>query len=410
MHQQGRVRPIRVAIVGAGMIAGVHRRSAVLAGATVIGVLASTPARSAEVAASWGVPEAYSSIDDVASSRADVVHVTSPNATHAPYVTALLQAGKHVVCEKPLGLTLSEAAAMTAQATSAGVVATVPFVYRYHPLVREIRDRARLGEFGRWNLLHGSYLQDWLLSPDTSNWRVDPAEGGASRAFADIGSHWCDLVEWVSGERLAAVSAQRAVAVAERPSASSVSFSGPATTETPRVPVRTEDSAVVLFRTMSGVPGSVVVSQVSAGRRNRLWFELDGSHGSTVFDQENPEQIWLAGQDGVRLIARDPARGSAEQRRLSTLPAGHAQGYAHCFDAFVADTYSAFAGEKPEGLPTFSDGLRAAHVVDAVLRSADTGAWTGVPQHRWPSALDGGAPNALNVTQPSDEDKTWYSE
>jgi predicted dehydrogenase len=357
-----------VAIIGTGMIAAVHRRSALLAGADLIGVLGSSPQRSAEVARAWLVPNAYADLDELIRGPADVVHVCSPNATHAPYVQALVAAGKHVVCEKPLGVSLAEADQITAAAERAGVVATVPFVYRYHPVVREIRARAQAGEFGPWNLLHGHYLQDWLLSAAASNWRVDPVLGGASRAFADIGSHWCDLVEWVSGQSIESVTAQVAIAVPERGSDPAAEVR----------PVATEDSATVLFRTAAGVPGSVVVSQVAAGRKNRLWFELDGAKGSAVFDQENPESFWFGTDEGSRRIVRDANSGSDDQRRLSFLPAGHPQGFADCFAAFVADTYAAIDGDKAEGLPTFADGLRSARVVDAVVRSARTTTWTEV--------------------------------
>jgi predicted dehydrogenase len=357
-----------VAIIGSGMIAAVHRRSALLAGADLVGVLGSSPQRSAQVARDWQAPDAYADLDDLIRGPADVVHVCSPNATHAPYVLALVAAGKHVVCEKPLGVSVDEAEQMTEAAERAGVVATVPFVYRYHPIVREIRARAQAGEFGRWNLLHGSYLQDWLLSAAASNWRVDPVLGGASRAFADIGSHWCDLVEWVSGQSIETVTAQVAIAVPDRGTDAAGQIQ----------PVATEDSATVLFRTTTGVPGSVVVSQVAAGRKNRLWFELDGATGSAVFDQENPESFWFGTEEGSRRIVRDANSGSEDQRRLSFLPAGHPQGFADCFAAFVADTYAAIDGDKPEGLPTFADGLRSARIVDAVVGSARTTAWTEV--------------------------------
>jgi predicted dehydrogenase len=369
-------RPLRVAIVGSGMIAGVHRRSAVLAGAQIVGVLGSRPERSAEAAALWGVPTAYADLDQLLAGDADVVHVCSPNATHAPYVEALVAAGKHVICEKPLSVSLGEAERMQQLAARAGVIATVPFVYRYHPVIREIRARVQAGDFGRWNLLHGQYLQDWLLSSRASNWRVDPAQGGESRAFADIGSHWCDLVEWVSGERIDSVVAQLSIAVAERAQHTGPSFGAPSDGET--IPVATEDTATVLFRTAAGVPGSLVVSQVAAGRKNRLWFELDGSVGSAAFDQEQPESFWLGAADGSRSVVRDSTSGSAEQRRLSYLPAGHAQGYGDCFAAYVGDTYAAIRGERPEGLPTFADGVRSARIVEAVVQSSRTSTWTAV--------------------------------
>ncbi|MFD7920009.1 Gfo/Idh/MocA family protein [Streptomyces sp. NPDC059740] len=374
-----RPRRPRAALVGAGMIAAVHRRAALLAGAEITGVLASTPQRARATAEEWGVAHAYQDFEQVlADDRVDVVHICTPNATHAPFAEAALRAGKHVVCEKPLGVSAAEAERLATLARSTDLVATVPFVYRYHPLVREIRARRQAGEFGRWNLLHGSYLQDWMLPPEASGWRVDPALGGPSRAFADIGSHWCDLVEWVSGERFSEVFAATSVAVPERPTGTAVSFSGPADEPGRCAPVQTEDSATVLLRTAEGLLGSTTVSQVAAGRKNRLWFELDGSEGSAVFDQENPEAVWLGGTDGNRVLVRDPGHGSPEQRRLSHLPAGHAQGYAQCFEAFVADTYAAIAGAAPDGLPTFADGLRSARLVDAVLRSSHDRTWTKV--------------------------------
>jgi predicted dehydrogenase len=375
-HTEAVSRPLRVALVGTGMIAAVHRRSAILAGAEIIGVLGSGPERTAQVARDWNVPNAYASIETLAASAADVVHVCSPNATHAPYVEALVAAGKHVICEKPLAVSLAEAEHLQGLVDRAGVVATVPFVYRYHPVVREIRARAQAGEFGPWNLLHGQYLQDWLLSSRASNWRVDPVQGGESRAFADIGSHWCDLVEWVSGQRIDSVVAQLTIAVAERASEGGPSFGSHSDGAT--APVATEDTATMLFRTVDGVPGSLVVSQVAAGRKNRLWFELDGSIGSASFNQEQPEAFWLGTGDGSRAVVRDSASGSAEQRRLSYLPAGHAQGYGDCFAAYVADTYAAIRGGHPDGLPTFADGVRSARIVEAVVQSSRTSTWTAV--------------------------------
>lgn len=362
---------LRAAILGAGMIGEVHRRSILMAGGVLVGVVASSPSRSAEVGEAWGV-RGYADVQEVLDAGVDVVHICTPNAAHADQVRAVLAAGRHVVCEKPLGLTAAEAVELQGLAAAAGVIATVPFVYRYHPLVREIRARAANGAFGEWLMLHGSYLQDWLLSPDTSNWRVDPDKGGASRAVADIGSHWFDLVEWVAGLRFDSVAAATTVAFAERSAEQALSFRG-ASHGTPRTRVATEDGAVVLLRS-GGVLASTVISQVAAGRKNRLWFELDGTGGSAAFDQEQPEAIWLGTEQGATLIPRG-AGGSAEEQRLSVLPPGHAQGYAQCFEAFVADTYAAVRGTVHEGLPTFDDGVRAARFVEAVLASDRSGSW-----------------------------------
>ncbi|MFE4539348.1 Gfo/Idh/MocA family protein [Streptomyces scopuliridis] len=368
---------MRAVVVGTGMIGAVHATAIRAAGGEVAGVMASTPARSAEVAKSWGVPRGYpdltSALDD---DTVRVVHVCTPNALHVRQAEAALAAGKHVVCEKPLATSAVDAQRLTRLAEEAGLILAVPFVYRYHPLVREIRERRLRGEFGAWQLLHGSYLQDWMLSENAMSWRVEPGTGGRSRAFADIGSHWCDLVEWVAGVRFTELTARLGTTVATRPAGTGTAFG--AAGDGPRVTVRTEDVATLLLRTDEGVLGSLTVSQVSAGRKNRLWFELDGASASAVFDQENPETVWLGAQDGARLLFRDPGHGSAEQRRLSRLPAGHPQGYTDCFTSFVADTYATIRGAAPDGLPTGTDGIRSARLVEAVLESAASLAWTSV--------------------------------
>ena len=374
--------PLRVAILGAGMIGGVHRRAALLAGAEVVGVMASSADRSRQVAADWDIDQAYSAIDDVAESDVDVVHICTPNASHVPYAIRLMQAGKHVICEKPLGLSFEDAQRGAAVAAETGVVNTMPFAYRFHPMAREMRARVQDPEFGEPNLIHGSYLQDWLLNPRATSWRVDPAQGGRSRAFGDIGSHWCDLAEWVSGQRIARLVATTSISIPQRPAATAATFSA-VESDAPLLDVETEDSALILFRTADVVAGSAVISQLAAGRKNRLWLEVDGAQLSAVFDQEHAEYLWIGSESGTTVLHRNPNEGSAEQRRLATLPAGHAQGYAQCFEAFVADSYAAVRAQStgepaPEGLPTFADGARAAAICDAMLESAESGNWVTV--------------------------------
>jgi len=368
-----------IAIVGTGMIGAVHRRAALLAGADIRGVAASSPQRARDVAQAWGVPRAYRDIEEVvADPQVQVVHVCTPNHLHRPMAQAALEAGKHVVCEKPLATTLEDARALAALATANALVATVPFVYRYHPVVREARARIAHGELGPLHLIHGSYLQDWLLDPASNNWRVDPALGGASRVFADIGSHWCDLVEWVSGERFTEVSAAFDTVIAERSTDTGQSFTTAAAGAAMQA-VTSEDVAAAMFRTGAGTLASLTVSQVSAGRHNRLWFEIDGARASVAFNQEDAERLWIGRPDQrEETFVRGPGAGSAEQRRLSALPPGHAQGYAQCFEAFVADTYHAIDGKRPQGLPTFEDGVRSARIVDRVIASARSRAWTTI--------------------------------
>lgn len=364
---RGRAEPRtpRVAVVGAGFMGRVHAEAARRAGASVVAAVAGTPDGADRAARAVGAERGYPHLDVLlAEAGADVVHVCTPNARHAQAVRAALAAGAHVVCEKPLAVGVAEAAGLADAAEAAGRVATVPFVYRFHPMVREMRARLATGQAGVVSTVSGGYLQDWLSRPGDDDWRVDPDVGGPSRAFADIGSHWCDLVEFATGDRIHRLSA-RTSTVHPRPRPSS----GP-----------TEDVAVVQFTTAAGVLGALVVSQVAAGRKNRLHLEVSGTEASFAFDQEDPERLWVGGRDGNRLLLRDPQALSPGAARYARLPAGHAQGYQDCFDAFVADTYRAVLGEdRPDGLPTFADGLRAARITDAVLRSsASAGAWIEV--------------------------------
>jgi predicted dehydrogenase len=342
---------LRVAVLGTGFIGAVHARSARLAGGDVVGVAASTPERSATEAERLGASRAYASAEEaVADTSLDVVHVCTPNALHAPLTAAALDNGLHVVCEKPVATSATEAQALSDQAASLGRVVAVPFVYRYHAMARQARAMVRRGDLGAIRLLHGTYLQDWLMREEDTNWRVDPVQGGSSRAFADIGSHWCDLAEFVTGERLRVHAAQRRTFIPGRP---------------------TEDAVVVSLAGSSDAMGSVVVSQVSPGRKNRLWLEVDGSERSVVFAQEEPNTLWVGGREASRVVERDSEVLDADAARLSLVPAGHPQGYLDCFDAFVADAYAAVRGHAPEGLPTIDDGVRAVSLTEEVMQACE---------------------------------------
>ncbi|KQR65162.1 oxidoreductase [Frigoribacterium sp. Leaf172] len=355
--------PLRIGIVGGGFMARVHAGAARSAGAEVVALASSSPASAARAAGDLGVGTAHESVDDlVHDPRVDVVHVCSPNATHAPVALAALAAGKHVVCEKPLATSTGEAEAMVEAAAANGLVGAVPFVYRYHPMVREARARVAAGEAGRVLSIRGSYLQDWLLERDDVDWRVDSAAGGPSRAFADIGSHLVDLIEFVAGDPLARLTSTTNRVHADRGGSR----------------VDTEDEAAVVFETVGGAIGTLFVSQVAPGRKNRLLLDVSGTAESLEFSQEEPETLWVGRRSGTRLVPRDTARLSPDAARLSTVPAGHPMGYVDAFAGFVRDAHDAVRGGAPEGLPTFADGLRAARVTEAVLDSAASRSWVDV--------------------------------
>jgi len=370
---------LRVAVAGVGFIGAVHVRAARLANAEVVGVSGGDPDRTKAAADALHVGRVFESSERMATDPGvDLLHICTPNNLHAPLARIALEAGKHVVCEKPLATNAADAAELVDLAARARRVAAVPFVYRFHPVVREARARIARGGSGAIHLIHGSYLQDWLSSPDDYNWRVDSVLGGQSRAFADIGSHWCDLIEFVSGHRITHVSARAITAFPERLLGSANAFQR-TSGEGRRVHVEGEDAVVMTFQTDGGAAGTLLVSQISPGRKNRLWFEIDAENEAIAFDQENPEQLWIGTREWQQIVLRDPPNLSAEAARYATLPAGHAQGYGDAFNAFVADAYAAARGEVRDGLPTFVDGLRAARITEAVLGSARGASWVEVP-------------------------------
>ena len=359
-------RTYRAAIIGTGFMGRVHSHAIRALGGEIVGVAGSSHAKAERFRASHGIARAHSdALELVHDPDVDVVHVCTPNHLHAPLTRAALAAGKHVVCEKPLATDAATARELTRSAREGERVAVVPFVYRFHPMAREARARVAAGSLGRVGLAHGGYLQDWFLSPEEDNWRVDPDIGGPTRAFGDIGSHWCDMLEFVTGDRVTAVSAQTSRITDSRGTDGGRS-------------VTTEDLASFQFTTAGGAIGTAVISQVSPGRKNQLFLEVSGTEGSLRFDQERPETLWSGERARTGTVSRDDPGLSAEAARMVRLPVGHPQGYQDCFNALIADTAAAIAGHRPEGLPVFADGLRAAVLAEAVLLSARERRWVDV--------------------------------
>jgi predicted dehydrogenase len=351
--------PIRSAIIGAGMVGSVHAYAVHRAGGQLAAISASTPAGSEVAAQRLGAERAATVEDVTAASDIDVVHICTPNNLHLEQALGALGAGKHVICEKPLATTVTDAQTLVDAAHTAGTVAAVSFIYRFYPMVREARHR--IADSAVW-LMHGGYVQDHQAKADPTGWRSDPTQSGISMTFADIGSHWCDLAEFVTGHRITAVLAAEAAA--------------------PRASIRQDDGAVVAFRTDRGAIGSVVVSQSSPGRKNQLAFSFDARDIAVQFDGEHPDELTIGGLASTTTLLRDAAVLNPNAARYSLLPAGHPQGYQDCFNSFVGDVYDAIrTGAAPEGLPVFSDGLRAATIHAAVAASVTGGTWTDVADH-----------------------------
>lgn len=351
------------ALIGAGFMGSVHSRALRAAGIEIAGVLSSSSSASERAAKDLGIDKAYRSLDELLEdSKANLVHILTPNSTHGDLVSKALEAGKHVVCEKPLTPDSKQAVELSARAKQLGLVGAVPFVYRYHAMAREAKHRVASGQLGKIFGVRGSYLQDWLLDPEDFNWRVDAEYGGPSRAFADIGIHLCDLVEFVTGQRITRLVSTLLTAFSVRANRA----------------VSTEDSAGVLAHLEGGAVVSLLVSQVAAGHKNALVLEVHGSSEAMSFEQENPEQLWVGKSTQSLLLMRDPNSLSAAAKRISSLPSGHPEGYLDAFISFVEDVDFAIQGDRSLDLPGFDDGARSAQLTEAVLKSAESGTWVNV--------------------------------
>ena len=393
MTTSGQVTPdtlrLRAAVIGTGFVGPHHVDAARRTGyATVEVLVGSDPGRTAERARSLGVPrwttEVRATIEDPG---IDVVHVCSPNRTHVALGIAVLAAGKHLVLEKPVALDPASAGRLAAVARRSGRHAMVALTYRGYPMVRRARAAVAAGELGEIRLVHGTYLQDWVSDPRDYNWRVDPDAGGPSRAVADIGTHWMDTAEFVTGARVREVFADLAIAtlipVRSRPLGSAAAFAR-ATGEEEQVRVSSEDAATILLRFDGGARGACVISQVSTGRKNAFTLDVDGSLASLSWQQERPEQLWLRARTEFRTLTRDPAEQPA--MGVPWLPAGHPEGWGEALRDLVRDFYPAIAagaspGEAPAPYPTLGDGARSLDLVAAVLESSRRGTWVdvGVP-------------------------------
>jgi predicted dehydrogenase len=372
---------LRAGVVGTGFVGVVHVQALRLLGVDVAGVVGSSPERAAQKATA----PVYDSLDALlADDTVDVVHLTTPNHLHHRQVLQVLAAGKHVVCEKPLAMTSAESAELLELAEASGLVHCTNFNLRFFPLVHEARARVAAGELGEvWNV-HGGYLQDWLLYPTDWNWRLEPDKGGELRAIGDIGSHWMDMAQFVSGRRIVEVCADLAttIPVRRRPVGEVETFSSGGGGERVDAPMTTEDLGHVLVRFDGGARGAFKVSQVSAGRRNHLHFEVDGSAGALAWDAERHEELWIGNRNGPNgVLQRNAALMHEDAASRTALPAGHAEGWVDTFRELYRAVYADVAAGGPAGdpaYPTFADGHRANVLGDAIAVSNRERRWVTV--------------------------------
>jgi predicted dehydrogenase len=370
---------IGAAVVGTGFIGAVHVDALRRLGVQVHGIVGSSGPRAAARAQAAGLPPPYESMEAMlADKRVQVVHITSPNHLHHAHAKAALAAGKHVVCEKPLAMTASESAELLALAEASGLVHSTNFNIRFYPLCQHLRQLVREGGLGEVRLVSGHYFQDWLLLDTDWNWRLDPALGGSLRAVADIGSHWLDLTSFLTGSRVASVLAdmETFIKVRRQPAGPVETFARGGPHETVTREIATEDCATILVRYENGALGSLAVSQISAGRKNSLRVEIDGSNHAAAWRSESPDELWLGHRERPNeVLYRDPSLMNAAGAAASFLPGGHIEGFADTFRALYRAVYQAVLDGSParDRYPTFADGHDEMLVCEAVERSARQG-------------------------------------
>jgi len=375
----------KAAVVGLGFVGRAHVEALRRLGVTIFGGLGSSAETTASVCASLGLPRAYSSLEEVASdTNVEVVHLCTPNYLHFEEASRLLRAGKHVLCEKPLTVDSRESELLVSLAKETRRVGGVAYNLRYYPLCQEARALIEKGAIGRPNLVHGSFLQDWLLYESDWNWRLDPKLGGPLRAVSDIGTHWLDLVTWITGRKVTQVCADLATLIPQRqkPRGRMETFQKADPSNVEPVAITTDDYASVLLHLEGDVRGVMTVSQVSAGRKARLWFEIDGGEGSLAWNSEEPNTLWMGRRNAAsQELPKDPGLMSAATRRYAAYPGGHPEGYPDTFVQLFRDFYGYVeAGDlqAPRSFPTFETGHEEMSLCEAIEKSAQERTWVSL--------------------------------
>ena len=385
-------RAFNVAVLGTGFIGPVHVEALRRAGQRVVGILGSTPDKSRLAAEKLAIPKAYASVEEaIHDGEVDAVHITTPNRFHYEQAAAALRAGKHVLCEKPLAMHSRESAELVKIAADSGLAAGVAYNIRFYPLCHEAADRITRGDYGGVLTVQGSYVQDWLLKPTDFNWRVLAGEGGELRAVADIGTHWLDLVQFITGQTIIAVFADLHTIHEMRfrpPEGSIETFSGKdqasgAGSLAAPVPITTEDGGAIVLRFASGARGSLWVSQTTAGRKNCVRFEIGCTSGSLAWNSEQPNELWIGHRDQPNeQLIRDPALLSPAARGIANYPGGHNEGFPDSFKQLFRTFYGAIAAGncQSDAFPTFADGHREIVLCDAILRSHRERRWVDLTE------------------------------
>jgi predicted dehydrogenase len=378
---------MKAAIMGTGFMGGAHREALRRLGIEVVGALGSESGKTKSFGQRQGIARAYDSLEElVADPEVDVVHLCTPNHLHYPAAKAALEAGKHVVCEKPLATSSAEAAELVDVARARQRIGAVCYNLRFYPMVQEAYARIRAGQIGVPRILHAEYCQDWLFLASDWNWRLVPEQGGELRVVGDVGTHVLDMLQWLTGTQVTEVMADMAtfIPIRRKPGHAVETFASKLGTpeDSEDVEIRTEDMASMLLHLDNGARGTVTLSQISAGRKNSLWWEIDGSEGSLSWCQERPNELWVGHRDKPNeILLKDPALMQPEARRYAAYPGGHAEGYPDTFVRCFSEVYGTIengGNGEPPSFATFEDGWKELVLCEAIWASAKGRHWVPV--------------------------------
>lgn len=368
------------AVIGTGFIGTVHIEAIRRMGVPVKGALAGSTTSTKSASDRLHLQHSYKDVAEIASDKdVNIVHVTSPNALHFEQVTMLLNGGKHVICEKPLALTAKEGEELLRLAESKGLIHALCFNTRFYPMVHEAKSLVKEGKIGAPTYVKGSYHQDWLLQATDWNWRLEGEKAGELRAIADIGSHLIDQISFVAGLEVESVLADLHTIVKERqkPTGPVQTFTVDTTSKRKTVKMSSDDAAGVLIRYKNGARGTVSISQVSAGRKNNLSWEISGTESAIAYDSVEPEKLWI-GHRGIpnEISLKDPTTISSDAARNAFYPGGHIEGFGETFRALFERVYSDIeSANRKVDYPNFRDGVTSLRVTDAIAKSSKTQSW-----------------------------------
>jgi predicted dehydrogenase len=381
------VRRLKTAVIGTGFMGRVHlealRRLEFVEVAAIAGRELAPAKRLGEGFGVETVVDDYRKLLEDAT--IDAIHICTPNAAHYQMAKDALLAGKHVLCEKPLSVSVEEAQELVTLSRERSLRNCVCHNLRYYPMVQQIRRMREDGDLGEALVVQGTYSQDWLLYETDWNWRIDAKAGGALRAMGDIGSHWFDMAEHLTGLRVRSLCAdlQTFHHTRKRPKQSIETFGGKliAATDVEDTPVHTEDFGAVLFRMGDHARGAMTASQMSAGRKNHLSIEIYGTQSSVSWNQERPDELWIGQRNSPnQVIVKDPSLLKKAAASYADLPGGHSEGYGDTFKQVFRRFYSSIAeSDSPAEYPQMADGLRQMRIMEAVLASHRKRSWVDLP-------------------------------